>query len=183
MDPLITVPELETYLQRTLDADRALQAVTDASGLVRAFCRWVIAPSEDVTFILDGSGTVVQNLPTMHLTAVEEVRVHTLPLINPEDDASVGDYRWSETGQLQRVDGYIWPQLFRAVQADVTHGYDVTPDAVAAVCKALAASGYSNPEGLRSKTVGGVSRTFVYETMKGALSQLQFEQIGGYQLP
>jgi hypothetical protein len=174
MDPLVTVGELETYLQRTVDADAGELAVANASGIVRDFCRWPIAPTEDATWTLDGRGTAWLNLPTLYLTDVAEVRVDG-EVIDP------GTYSWAQRGQLYRAEG--WPARLRCVEADVSHGYETTPTSVRAVVLTLAARSMVNPEGLRSKTVGGVSKSFVFETMRGDLSELQLGQIGGYRLP
>jgi hypothetical protein len=182
VDPLVSVEEFNTYLQRTVDPDVGAMAVANASGIVRDFCRWNIS-AEQTTFVCDGSGTTILNLPTLHLFGVDEVRVDGVVLTPPNDDNTVGDYQWSANGQLVRTDGNVWPARFRCAQADVGHGYDTTPDAVRAVVLVLAARVATNPEGLRSKTVGAVSRSFVFETMRGDLSELQIAQISAYRLP
>lgn len=172
MEPLVTVAELETHLQRDIDPEVAALAVASASGIVRDFCRWIVAPAEEATFVLDGSGRTLQGLPTLYLTAVSEVRV---------DGHPINDFTWSRRGQLHRDAG--WPDRLRSVEVDCTHGYPTTPDTVRAVVLVLATRPATNPEGLRSKTVGAVARSFIFETMRGDLSELQMAQIGGYRLP
>jgi hypothetical protein len=170
MDPLVTVDELEYYLQRAgLDANAAALAVAGASGIVRDFCRWHIAPAEDVTLTLDGSGTHLLTLPTLYLNVVTEVRVDDV-VIDPSE------YRWSQRGQLSRTVG--WPAGMANVEIDCVHGYAVTPDAPRAVTFVLAARMMANPEGLKAKTVGGVSRQFGDD-----LSELQMAQMAGFRLP
>lgn len=172
MDPLITADELGRYLQRTLDPDAAALAVASASGLIRDHCGWSIS-AETTTFVLDGSGTKILNLPTLRLVAVDEVRLFGTALDSAE-------YSWTERGQLYCAAG--WPPDFRAAAADVRHGYDQTPDAVRAVAFVVAAATMSNPAGtLASKTVGAVTHT--YRDASAVLTELQQFQLSGYRLP
>lgn len=180
MDPLVTVAELETYLQHDVDSEVGALAVASASGIVRDYCRWQIAPIVTSTFTLDGNGTRVLSLPTMRLTAVSAVRLFGMPLTERIEWAD-GGFTWSHRGQLYRYEG--WPEELRNIEVDCVHGYQFTPDTVRAVALVLAARVIVNPEGLRSKTVGDISRSFIFETMRGDLSELQLVQLGGYRLP
>lgn len=176
MEPLATLAQLSRSLQRTVDPDAGALALAVASGIVRDYCGWSIS-EESVTFTVDGSGTQLQSLPTLHLTAVAEVRLFGQALTASDVDAA--GYEWSERGQLFRAIG--WPNTFRCVQADVTHGYPVTPDGVLAVVLGLAGIGIPNPGGsLASKTVGGVTHT--YRDVRGELTDLQVFQLSGYRL-
>lgn len=179
MDPLVSPDELRTYLQRDLDEDVAALAVASASGIVRDFCRWPIS-TEEVTFTLDGSGTTMLNLPTLRLVSVDAVRIDGTEIAAAVPTVSDG-YTWSERGQVYLAAG--WPARLRCIEVDCVHGYDSTPDTVRAVVLVLAVRAATNPEGLRSKTIGGISKSFVFETMRGDLSELQMAQIGGYRLP
>jgi hypothetical protein len=172
VDALVYDDDFAAYLQRDLDRATAELALQAASGVVREFCGWSIS-EETTTFVADGSGTTLLRLPTMKLTDVAEIRVDDA-VIDPDE------YRWNTGGLIQRTLG--WPRLFRCVQVDATHGYPVIPDAVRAVVLSLAARYYTNPDGLRSKTVGQISRTYVIETMRGDLAQLEMALIGGYRL-
>lgn len=170
MDPLITTAELNVYLQRTIDPEVAALAVASASGIIRDYCGWSIS-AETTTFVVDGSGTVLLNLPTLRLISVEEVRVNGAP---------VTDYVWAARGQLWRAAG--WPAEFRCAEADCTHGYEQTPDAVRAVGLSLAGAAALNPAGsLKSKTVGAVTHT--YNDAHDVLTELQAFQLSGYRLP
>jgi len=172
VDPLVTAAELGLYLQRTVDPDAAALAVASASGMIRDICGWSIS-AETVTLVLDGSGTTILNLPTLRLVAVFEVRLWGVAL-----DPS--EYSWTERGQLYRAAG--WPADFRAVAADVQHGYEQTPDTVRAVALSLAGATTTNPGGtLVSKTVGAV--THAYRDAPAVLTELQEFQLSGYRLP
>lgn len=172
--PLVVAEDFASYLQRDLDRKTADLALASASGLVRHYCRWGLS-AETITFIEDGTGTQLLSLPTLRLNAVAEVRVdgEVIP---------VTGYEWGRGGQLYR-NYAVWPRRFRVVQADVQHGHTIIPDELRAVVFAVAARFYVNAEGLRSKTVGQVSRTFVLETMRGDLTDLETALIAGYRLP
>lgn len=174
MNPLVTDEQFASYLQRDLDRATADLALAGASGLVRDYCRWSIT-QETTTFVIDGNATRLLTLPTLKLTDVTEVRVGGI-VLDPDD------YAWSESGMLAST-GNVWPQRFRYIEVDCTHGHEQTPDAVALVTFSLGARYYVNPEGLRSKAVGGVSRSFVIETLRGDLFDLEAAMLGPYRLP
>lgn len=174
MDALVTPEEFAGYVQSDLDRYTAELALSAASGLVRSYCRWRIS-EETATLVADGTGTDLLSLPTLRLTDVTAVRIDGELL-----DASA--WSFSRNGQVRYVDG-IWPRRFRAIEVDCTHGYAVTPDEIRAVVFALGARYYVNPQGLRSKTVGAVSRTFVLESMRGDLTEIETVLIAGYRLP
>lgn len=173
MDPLILPAELSVYLRRSVEPAAAAQAVSTASGLIRDYCGWPISYQAE-TFIVDGSETNILNLPTMHLVAVDAVRIHGI---------DVQDFEWSARGTLYRAWG--WPPEFRGVQVDCTHGYQQIPDAVRVVAFGLAAAYVLNPGGvLASKTVGAVTHTYRRESQPGGpLTELQAFQLSGYRLP
>lgn len=182
MEPLATVAQLSMSMQRTVDPAAGLLALQAASGMVRDYVGWNLS-EETTTFTVDGSGHQLLSLPTLHLTAVTEVRLLGT-VLTPASLASfsdvVGTYEWSERGQLFRAAG--WPAVFRSVQADVTHGYAVMPDAILAVVLALAGGGLLvNPGGaLASKTVGGVTHT--YRSAPTSFTELQTFQLSTYRL-
>src|SRR5262245_47814838 len=111
-----------------------------ATGLVRGYCGWHIAPSRDEVFIVDGNGHRDLWLPTLYLTDVFYVS---------DDGATVdlADIDWWRYGRLRRYDalpstgsGYsCWTPRQRAVEAEVRHGYDETPTDVRAALVSLAA--------------------------------------------
>lgn len=150
MDPLITTVELEEYLQRAIPAEQADLAVTGASGIVRTRCRWDISEELGATFKLDGSGSRVLSLPSLLITDVMSVSVDAVPL-------DMAEVRWSRRGQLYRL--VCWP-AWSAVEVVADSGYAVIPDVIRLVSLSVAARIISNPEALRSATVGSVQRTW-----------------------
>lgn len=182
MEPLVSTAELGRYMQRTLPEEAAALAVASASGVVRAYCKWSIS-AETTTFILDGTGTIFLSLPTLELTAVEEVRAAG-EVLTPATSWPPGstEYTWSRIGMLRR--GLGWPAGFRTVEVDCTHGFDTTPDAVRAVALPLAAATVFNPGGaLASKTVGAVTHVYRDAGQTPELPAGLAFQLSDYRLP
>jgi len=173
MAPLITVEDLRTHMQRPIDQAAGELAVAGASGAVRSYCGWGIA-AENAVFDVDGTGTTVLNLPTMHLTAVTSVIMDGAAVALGAASSSVySAYYWTVRGQLYRTAG--WPSFARITVA-CAHGFDPVPDVVRLVALTLASREVSNPERLRTAAVGSVSRTF-------DLAELDTRLLDPYRLP
>lgn len=88
---------------------------TAAEEAVRSACGWHIAPSVTETVKVEGDGSRVLLLPTLHLTAVTEIR--------DEAGEVVSGYRIRENGIVR---GRVWrnDELY---SLDITHGYDAWP--------------------------------------------------------
>lgn len=161
MPALATTTDLANYLQRSdVPAGTATLALDGASQLVRTYCGWQL---DQVTETLHafGAGTQVLSLPTLHLTAVAEVRLAGEVLVQATVDEgapfAAAEYVWTVAGQLVRPASW---DRFAAVEADVTHGYSPVPDDVRVVVLAVAARLVSNPDNLRQEVVGSVSRSW-----------------------
>lgn len=128
-----------------VDPEVAAGLLAAASGLIRAYCGWHIAPSITETITVDGSGTTVLGLPTLHLTDLSEVT------INGEDEA---DVEWTERGLLRLSCRGPWPQRWRSITVTMTHGYDCAPAAMAAVATAMARRVTVNPDALTNESIG-----------------------------
>lgn len=164
MEPLVTVADLSTHLQREVDEGPAALAVAGASGAVRSHCRWDIS-REDAAFTVAGSGTRVLNLPTLHLVDVLAVRLDDgTELVRGGGN---GEYLWVKRGQMYR--SAAWPGPFRHVEVQCVHGYDPVPDVVRLVTLTIAAREYTNPMRLRDASVGSVTRRFDMTALDMAL--------------
>lgn len=117
-----------------------LQAVAE----VRAFCGWHLAPSLRETLTVDGSGSSLQLLPTLHLTELHSIS---------SDGTDVTDPEWSDMGAVKGP--RFWTAKYRGVVADITHGYDDFPLEVMAVLRSLASSGVSALGGIPTKMTSG----------------------------
>jgi hypothetical protein len=182
MDPLITAEELTKFVGFSIDPDLAALAIAAASGIVRDHCGWSIS-IEQTTFVVDGNGSIVASLPTLRLIGVDAVRLNGValtladPLAGPFIPSTA--CTWSAVGQLFRAAG--WPVRARCIEADVVHGFDVTPDTVRAVTLRMGALWMSNPQNYASRTVGGVTLTHDNRRTE-TFNDFDLAQLSGYRL-
>jgi hypothetical protein len=116
-----------------------------ACAAVRAYCGWHVAPSVTEDLTVNGSGSNFQNLPTLHLTALNTL-TEDGTLLDPSG------FEWSDNGQLWR--GQPWTGHFRGIVANITHGYDTCPPEIVGVLREAADRGI---EGSAASQVGQVS--------------------------
>lgn len=173
MASLATVGELENHLQRPVDVPaQGQQALDLASGAVRAYCGWNLA-RETTTLQVDGDGSQVLSLPTLHLLAITDIRVNGETL-------NAADYpRYSLKGQLYRAGGWT---CYAVIEVDCIHGYDPVPDLLKLVVLDMAARQYSNPQQLVSATTGQVSRTWSTGNGAAPMSALHERLLDRYRL-
>lgn len=183
MAPLITLDQLGNRLQSTPDPGAGEQAITDASGLVRAVGRQHISFVSQETVVLGGA-TRVLTLPERPLV---------VDVSNPLTVIELGEYGgpnftategFSFTRQgnellrgypwypMTRLQGWPWVRYLGVwayhVQVTYSHGYITTPDDVAAIVLDVAQSLYTNPTGLRSWQVPEYTETYATELLGAA---------------
>lgn len=184
---LAEVDQLASRLQRTdLNADWATQVLTDASGLVRDISRQTISFVENDTVELAGGDRVLR-LPqrpvfvdgTHPITVVElgDFGGIDVNLVEHRDWERNGDeltraYPWY--WQRQRLMG--WPYnrpvgtWMPRVRVTYSHGENPVSDSTVAIVLDVAQALITNPDGLRSRTVGGYSETYDVEHLRSRLS-------------
>jgi hypothetical protein len=180
VDPLATAETFAGYLQRDLDRYTAELALAGASGVVRSYCGWGISQTVE-EWTRDGDGSRVLTLPTLRLTAVQAVTLDATGYSDWSDLVAPDDYQWSTDGMLVRRAG--WPVGFRNINVRVEHGHQDIPDDVQLVTCSLASRYYVNPEGLRSKQIGGIGRTYLMEAAGRDLTELHTRLLDRYRLP
>ena len=111
------------------------QPMVDAAVVsVRRYCRWHIAPPVTETVRANVDGCTVR-LPSLHVTDVATVTA-------VDAGSAVSGWRWSAEGSISGA----FPQGFRTVDVEFTHGYPVAEVAdvlavVVSICRRLAAGG------------------------------------------
>lgn len=150
---LVTLEQFAGYWQRALSAAEAYTAqmlIDMATDEVQGHCGWHIAPTQTDTVTVDGSGGVIQALPTLRL----------VDLVSLTEDGTAVDLagvQWSEAGYLWR--GTPWTRALRGLVAEIEHGYPEAPPAVAKlICELVARS--MNPSGVSRESSGGESVTY-----------------------
>jgi hypothetical protein len=153
--PLITATELADYL-----AGEAEAIVEQVQAAIRSYCGWHIAGTLTESVILDGHGSSHLWLPSLHVTAVEEVT-------DSETDLTTDDYDWSAIGYLERRGAY-WSTRPRQIEVTFTHGYPVVPPEVIGVAAAIAARAVASPTGATDESAGAVR--IAHATFGGGVS-------------
>jgi hypothetical protein len=87
---------------------------------VKAYCGWHVAPSLSETVKVEGDGSRVLLLPSLHVTGVSEVR--------DEDNTVVTGWKVRENGVAR---GCWTPETLYSF--DITHGYEEMPGEVAEI--------------------------------------------------
>src|SRR5665647_3190809 len=127
--PIILAAELSAATQgKVLASDPRVQPLLDgATSAIRRWCGWHITPSVTETLVLDGPGGDVLTLPTLYLTALTSVTEDNILLTEYDPATDLGDYEWSELGNVKRVYGH-WTERYRGLSVAIVHGYDDAPD-------------------------------------------------------
>lgn len=129
MAPLATAEQFGKYCGGlTLNAEQTLQVefLLDAvSGDIRTYCGWSISAEDNVVWTLNGDGSTVLAVPSLHLRAVDSV-VSDGTTLNVAEDLE-----WSEAGYL--VNHNRWPRKLRSVIVGADHGYTPVPAEIVTV--------------------------------------------------
>lgn len=105
---------------------------------IRDYCGWHIAPAYDAVFTVDGTGTAVQQLPTLRLNSVASVTECGLAV-------PAGDYEWSQDGSLRKW--RYWTNRYRGIVVEANHGYETVPANIVSVILDAASSAIAAPVG------------------------------------
>lgn len=142
--------DLSAYLRRDLSAEAAtVQLLLDgASAAVVEACGWHIAGPVTESVTVDGSGTLIQALPTLHLTDVASLTEDGNPV-------PVAALDWSTNGLLQKRQRVPWTGRRRGIVATMTHGLDVVPPWVVTLVCAIAGRAYVGGLGVSQEASGG----------------------------
>lgn len=122
-----------------------------AENAVRRECGWHIAPSITETIHLNGTGTPLLHLPTLHLTSLTSLTI--------DGREALADADWSESGMVELRSG-VFPDRFRSIRVTMTHGFEMgeVPDVITLIMT-LARRGASQPT-VASQSVNGASASY-----------------------
>ena len=158
---IVSPAELSAATQgKVLASDPRVQPLLDgATAAIRRWCGWHITPSVTETLVLDGPGGHVLTLPTMYLTTLTSVTEDGVALTPYDPATGLGDYEWSELGNVNRVCGYWsehyhWTERYRGLAVAIVHGYATAPD-VAQIIMQVCANALASPMGAtREQAIG-----------------------------
>lgn len=151
MADFATPEDIEVFLQRPFQSSEeeaaAERALTEATAAIRNYCRQYLELVEDEEITLDSKGGCWLFLPELPVVEVSEVIEDDVTL-TPDDDYKLGQY-----GMLYRV-GQLWCRGIQNVTITYTHGYEVLPDDIVAVCTRAASRAFQ--AGLRAADTDAV---------------------------
>lgn len=101
-----------------------------AAAVIREYCGWHIAPVIEQDLVLDGSGSVIQSLPSLLV----------LELTSATNDGAAVSPLWSEKGWMRTRVG-LWTAKERGVAVHLRHGFEACPENIKAVARRLARQG------------------------------------------
>jgi len=147
---IVTMDDFAGYLKRDFDEYDAYTAqlmLDGACDAVTEYCGWHIAPVLTQTVTVDGSGTLIQTLPTLNLVSLDSISENGLPL-------DVSRIDWSSYGVMEKRWGNGWTGRRRGIAAGITHGYTATPSWVTTLICAVAGRAFNSPLGIQQETAG-----------------------------
>ena len=146
-----SVVDLEQFLQIKISSaaaiDAADRAILEASAVIQNYCRQQIEQEENDEVTLDSAGGTRLFLPELPVTAVSPVIEDGETLVEGDD------YQLGQHGILHRI-GQNWDIGIQIVMITYTHGYELIPDDVVAICTRAAARAYQ--AGLKAAETEGV---------------------------
>lgn len=111
-----------------LEGAAGMTARSLATGAVRGFCAWHVAPvqTDELTLIVQaGSGYVRSGELVAGVSGdifLPTLRLLSAPIITLADASVVTDFSWQDHGHLSRVTG--WGAVDDLITVEFTHGYD-----------------------------------------------------------
>lgn len=152
MGNFATISDLEAFLQITIPATKlvsAERALTEATAVIRGYCRQYIEEVINEVITLDSAGGTRLFLPELPVIEVSEV-IEDGELLTVDDDYKLGQY-----GILHRVPaGARWAEGIQVMQITYSHGYYDIPDGIIAVCTRAASRAYQ--AGLKAEDADGI---------------------------
>lgn len=177
---LATPAQLRARMQNpALPDDVAAQAIADASALVRATAGQAYDYVENDTVDLTAGETnlVLPQRPVVvdgayPLTVLERL-YHGVNVWSP---ALIEGYNYVRLGTVLHRYYRPWSQVVRVTY---THGYQVAPDWLTSLVLDVALTYATNPQGLRSETVGQITQVWARESLRATsdLSEMVKERL------
>lgn len=194
MTALASAAQLASRLQQTLTSPADQDAVTGASGLVRAIARQAFDFVSQETVTLSGGGkklvlpqrpVVVDSGPNLlTVTELGDFGGVNFTCLDGRDYVRLGEELTRGQPWYYTVRTLGWPYTrvrgvwAPRVQVTYSHGYQTIPDNVVSLVLDAAAVLYDNPTGLRSVSIDDYSETKATEVLGTAMVQSIRDKLG-----
>jgi hypothetical protein len=144
----LTVDDVEQYTDGRLgpdnaDSDRLLAAALAAA---RRYCGWHVTPQQAETVTIDGPGSRLLVLPTLHLATLTSIT-------EDGESVEVSSVSSSERGLVRKKSCACWTRQLGGVVVAMTHGFAAAEDWQAAVLSVVDRASYAATGG-RPTAVG-----------------------------
>ncbi|MGV8972246.1 MAG: hypothetical protein ACOH10_07975 [Rhodoglobus sp.] len=174
-DLIVTTSDLTLY-----QSGDPQSLIDQATADVRGYCHWHVTPSRTETVTLDGSGSSIQILPSLHVTAVTSVTYDGVVL-------SAADYSWSEVGVIEYspsgpyfAGACRWLTGLGKVVVVMTHGHAQALD-LARIILAMADRSQNVPDRITQTVMGPRSES--YSSAGQGFSTDEIAVLDRYRLP
>lgn len=137
--------------QVTAEDPRLPVLIAAATDAIRLWCGWHVAPVITETLTLDGEGSPSLRIPSGRVLDVSAVRIDGET--QPKDT-----WDFSQAGMLRLRHG-TFPDRFRSIDVDLTHGYQTAPALAAVITRAVLAT-CASPMGATREQAGSISITW-----------------------
>lgn len=172
MPAFATLDDLNAVLGETIDETRGELALDLASGAIRSWTRQTLDLVEDDTLTVPGSWDTNLTLPERPVVDITSVTVDAEEL---EADS------WRLDGDaLYRLSRWGGPDV--TVEVVYTHGYEIIPDDIRGFCLRLAARWLTNPQGLRTESIGTYSVGFGGDITGALVAESEWRELGRYRI-
>lgn len=150
-----------------------------------SICGWDPTVQQTSTELLDGNGTPLLTVPSLHVTAVTSVRILHGGDADPTDlTVGVGeDVGWSENGCFLRNHGCYWPEGQRNVEIVYTGGYSPVPADLAAALASLGKRTGGPLLGITSRRMGTAAISHGAVIAEGDLLTVERMVFDRYRIP
>lgn len=164
-DYLADPADLAAWMGVPATDPKLVRALAAASSRFRGAVRHHVSAVVDDETVLDGNGRSALLLPATPVTAVKELLLDGVALVDGDD------FEWSSAdGRLRRLCG-VWPDRLRCLRIVWDHGFTVVPEDIAEVVIDQARAQYAVLPGVQTRQVGGQSVTFGATASTGVTTQ------------
>lgn len=124
----LTPDDVEQYTEGRLSADddETSRLLLAALQTARRYCGWRVTPTAVETITVDGPGSRLLSLPTLHIEGLQSITEEGVEL-------DLDKVSWSKVGLLRKKHGCHWSREYGAIEVEMNHGYPAAWDWQSAV--------------------------------------------------